>query len=127
MLVPATMLILIVLGGIAVDLTAVHGAQRSTYRIASAAADDAAGMIDHRLLQETGQVRIDEPAARRVIAAQLGSADLPGQVDGVTVAVGPNTVDLRFSVRVTHVFLSAVPGVDDAQDVPIAVRGRLQP
>ena len=48
------LLVLLCLGGVAVDLTIVHGAHRGAHRIVSAAADDAAAMIDTDLLQESG-------------------------------------------------------------------------
>ncbi|CAN5650170.1 hypothetical protein BH10ACT3_BH10ACT3_07710 [soil metagenome] len=71
MLVPAIMLILIALGSIAVDMTAVFGAQRATQQVVAAAADDAAGMLDSRAIQRDGTIAIDPIAAERVAVAHI--------------------------------------------------------
>ena len=124
-LVPAMMLVLIALAAVAVDLTAVHMAQRSLYRVASAAADDAAGMLDTRRIQIDGALRIDCRAARRVVIARLRAADLPGPVLDLTVTCTDDMVDIRARVAVPHMFMGAVPGAPDIDDAPISVRARV--
>jgi hypothetical protein len=126
-LVPAMMLVLIALAAVAIDLTAVHVAQRSLYRTVSAAADDAAGMLDTRRIQLDGRLQVDCPSARRVIDARLRSADLPGPMLDLNVMCTDDRVDVRARVAVQHVFLAAVPGAPDIDDVPIAVRARVDP
>ena len=125
-LVPALALVLIVLGAIAVDLVAAHAAQRSLHRVVSAAADDAAGMVDARSYQRDGVLRIDPTAAERVVRARLRTADLPGRIETTTVTVGDTTVDVQVRATVPHVFLGALPGAADIESVPIRVRGRLE-
>jgi hypothetical protein len=124
-LVPAMMLVLIALAAVAIDLTAVHVAQRSLYRAASAAADDAAGMLDARRIQLDGSLRVDCPAARRVIVARLRAADLPGPIVELTVTCTDDVVELRTRVAVPHVFLGAVPGAPAVDDAPVSVRARV--
>ena len=114
-LVPAMMLVLIVLAGIAVDLVASHVAQRSLYRTVSAAADDAAGMIDGRRLQADGSLTIDDAAAERVVRTRLATSDLPGPVTEAVVDTDDTTVEVRVRVLIPRIFLRAVPGADDAR------------
>lgn len=125
-LVPAMMLVVIALAAIAVDLVASHAAQRSMFRTASAAADDAAGMIDARRLQRDGALVVDRDAAQRVVRARLDVDDLPGQLLESVVTVQDTTVEVRLRVRVRHIFLDSVPGID-SDTVPIRVRARLDP
>ena len=125
-LVPAMMLVLIALAAIAVDLVAAHAAQRSLYRTVSAAADDAAGMIDARRVQQDGALVVDRDAAERVVRARLDATDLPGPLLGSEVTVGDTTVDIRVRVRIRHIFLDPLPGFDTTS-VPIRVRARLDP
>jgi hypothetical protein len=137
-LVPSLVLVLIVLGGISVDAAVAHAAQRDLYRTLSAAADDAAAMVDQRQLQLDGTVRLDEDAARRVVQAHLAAssselgegargADHPHHIRAVQVEVDDTTVGIEVEAVAPHVFLSAVPGMPDGTRVHLAVTGRLQP
>ena len=126
-LAPAMALVLIVLAAIALDLSAVAAVQRAVERTAAAAADDAAGMLDGRAHQLDGTVRIDAVAAERVVRARLAAADVPGHVREVDVDVTATTVDVTVRVESPHLFLRAVPGMDDrVLSAPIHVRARLR-
>lgn len=127
-LVPAMMLVLFCLGGIAIDMTLVHGAHRSAHRVVSAAADDAAGMIDAAALQRTGELTIDPVAARQVALDQIDAMRLPGRVvDGpsVGVAAAGDTVTVAVTLEIDHVMLRAVPGHDDHEQIHVVAEGRL--
>ena len=127
-LVPAMLLVLLCLGGVAVDLTIVHGAHRSAHRIVSAAADDAAAMIDTDLLQESGELRVDPELARRVALAQLDAMVLPGTVVGspvVTVSAAGDVVTIAVDLDIDHVMLRGVPGHPDHQQIHVAASARL--
>ncbi len=126
-MVPALALVLVVLGAVAIDLAVAHAAQRSAVRVATAAADDAAGMIDRRAVQLDGVVRIDPVAADLVARARIRTADLPGPVEGVEVHSDASSVEVVLRVRVPHVFLDAVPGGPGSGTVPIRVRARMTP
>src|SRR3954453_130837 len=76
--VPAMTLVLLALAGIAVDLTALHGAHRSVHRSVWAAADEGAGVGDGREGQASGRAVIDPEAATRLATAHLPTAQLPG-------------------------------------------------
>ena len=122
------MLVLFCLGGIAIDMTLVHGAHRSAHRVVSAAADDAAGMIDAAALQRTGELTIDPVAARQVALDQIDAMRLPGRiVDGPSVGVDAagDTVTVAVTVEIDHVMLRAVPGHDDHEQIHVVAEGRL--
>lgn len=127
-LVPTMLLVLMCLGGLAIDLSLLHGAHRSAHRVVSAAADDAAAMIDTEQLQLTGELRIDPAAAQRVALAQVGTMTLPGrQLGAVRVEVDPDgtTVSVSVAVEVDHVMLRALPGAPDEQRLDVIAHARL--
>jgi hypothetical protein len=137
-LVPSLVLVLVVLGGISVDAAVAHAVQRDLYRTLSAAADDAAGMIDQQRLQLDGTVQLDQDAARRVVHAHLGvaagglgagnaGADHPRHLRSVEVEVDERTVTIRVAAEVPRVVLSGVPGMGEHLLVHLVVTGRLQP
>ena len=136
MLAPALVLVVIVLGAIAIDLSLVHTARRSAYRSLSAAVDDAASMIDSREFQLSGDVQLDEAAAERVVYAHLGllDGDAPAgfaepafEVLTATVEVDvPNsTVRIHATIEVDHVLLTAVPAMGDSTQFEMDVAGRM--
>ena len=128
MLVPAMLLVLICLGGIAIDLSVMHGAHRSAHRSITASADDAAAMIDSSLLQETGDLRIDPIAARRIALSQMEAVQLPGRVaDGPWVVVDDSgsVVTVGVVLDVDHVMLRALPGHEDRERITVIARARL--
>lgn len=124
-LAPALVLVLVVLAGIAVDLSIVHAAQRRLARVAAAAADDAAGMVDERRVQLDGAILVDPTAARAVVEDRFARSDLPGRLVDLDVAVERDRVVLRASVVVPHLFLRALPGGDRGEVVAVTSAGRL--
>jgi hypothetical protein len=125
-LIPAVTLAFVVLAGIALDLAAVHAAHRSAHRVASAAADDAAGMIDTRQVQIEGRVVVDPDAATRLAMGRVLSATLPGRTEHLRIEVRDDLVVVAFELVVGHAFLGTFPGVDDAR-VPVTARARVLP
>lgn len=127
MLVPTLMLVSIVLAGIAIDLSLIHGAHRSTHRVVSSAADDAAGMLDERQLQLTGELRIDPERARSVAMAHVDRSRLPGSLVDARVVVSPagDLVEVTVEIAVQHVVLRAAPGHGDQQRLVVTARSRL--
>ncbi|MFV0317955.1 MAG: hypothetical protein ACK5O2_13475 [Microthrixaceae bacterium] len=136
MLAPALVLVVLVLGAIAVDLSLAHTARRSAYRSLSAAADDAAGMIDQVEFQRSGIVRLDPQAARRVARAHLGLLD--GEVPegfaapafevleaDVDVDVTDATVRIDALVEIPTVMMPAIAGLSDVSSTRIVVTGRM--
>ncbi len=128
MLVPAAILVFFVLGSISIDLTAIFLAQRSAQRSVSAAADDAAAMLDTRLIQYNGELRIDTAAAEQVarahIAARVPAARLRGPVI-VRVSADRKSIEVRITVRVPHIMMKALPGRTDYEDLTVTSAGRI--
>lgn len=134
MLAPALVLVVLALGAIAVDMALVHTARRSAHRSLSAAADDAAAMVDGHRLHTAGEVTVDPERARRVALAHLGvlrdeaAAELgrPG-FDVIDARVAVDTARAEVTVtatfRVRHVFLAAIPGRADHTDVTLSATG----
>lgn len=128
-LVPTMLLVVIALGAIAVDLTALHVAQRSTQRVAATAADDAAAMLDTRQVQVDGTVRIDEGAARRVAVAHARTASLAGALqEPVDVRVAPDgsTVTVTLRVRVRDLIGGPLRGDDAETEIRATATARLR-
>ncbi len=115
MLVPAMMLVFMVLAAIAVDLSAIHMTQRRASAVLAVAADDAAGMLDERALQVEGILVIDEPAAARVASAHISTSDIGSSLAGhptLSFSADRRGVTIEAELRVHHVFLDALPGID---------------
>ena len=71
MLVPVGVLILMFLAAIAVDLSAVHMAQRNLQDVLSSAADDAASSLDRDQIRLGDQVVIEQSDAARIATAEV--------------------------------------------------------
>lgn len=143
MLVPALLLVLMTLGGVGVDMALTHSAQRAAYKTLSAAADDAAGMLDGARLQADGTVALDRSAAERVARAHLGVLpaevgdravgaarigaveSLPYRVVSSGVTTTDDSVTITATIEVDHIFLGAVPGLQDRSRVTVTTTGRL--
>lgn len=135
MLVPAMLMVVMVLGGIAVDLSLAYSAQRSLYRTLSAAADDAASMVDTRAHQINGSVRLDTDAATRVARTHLGVVESNLGADTArahptnelldsSVLVTADSVTVTATVSVEHIFMKAVPGSPDSSEVTVVAVGK---
>jgi hypothetical protein len=116
MLMPAAVLVVMVLGAIAVDLTAVRLGQRELITAAGDAANDAVTVgLDEAALRAGRGYHLDparaEAAALDALAAQGLLDDLAGPPE-VTV-VDDGTVEVRLSRRVPHLFARALPGAPD--------------
>lgn len=108
---PAAVLILMILGALAVDFTAVHLRQRELENAADAAANDAvAAALNQPDLRDDGEVLIDHQLAASVIAASVGARNLDGAaIDGA--AIEDNEITVTLSMRVDYIFGRAL-GLD---------------
>ncbi len=113
---PAGVLIVFVLGGLAVDASAVHLAQRELLDATASAASDAAGAgIDTVALRSSGVVRLDPGRARLAAERSLAAQGLAGLDPGsvrVEVDAAAAKVTVRAARRTRHVFAPALPGSD---------------
>ena len=128
-LVPTMLLVVIALGAIAVDLTALHVARRSVQRVAETAADDAAAMLDTRRVQVDGTIRIDAGAAHRVAVAHARTASLPGRLQepvDVQVASDGTTVTVTLRVQVRDVISGPVGSDGGETEIRASATARLR-
>jgi hypothetical protein len=96
-LVPASFVIVLLLGAIAVDAAMVHLGQRRAYDVAAHAANDAAGAgIDRDVARRSGAFVYDPRRVHEIAAGTVRAADIdglrflyarPGRDGGVAVAV----------------------------------------
>ena len=124
MLMPAAVLVLIVLGGIAVDSAIVLLAQRELVNAAGAAANDAAAeAVDDAALYRRGEVAVD-PARAAQVAAHAVAARAPSGLElsgPPVVRVAGAQVCVRITARVDRLFAPAVPGA--GRSTTVSARG----
>ncbi len=114
MFMPAAVLILIVLGALAVDFTAVHLRQRELENAADAAANDAAAAaVDQQILRTSGEIVLDPALAAQVIAASVGARNLDdAAIAGASTSGNEVTVTLTMSVEYIFGKAFGLPGTD---------------
>lgn len=123
MLMPAAVLIVLLLGSIAVDFSAVFLRQRELYSAASAAANDAATYgVDEALFRAAKGYQLD-PAnvAKAADAAFEARGFHRPEVDWQTGVVGTDEVEITATMDVPYVFAKAIPGVPHSQRVTVHV------
>lgn len=113
LLFPAAVLIVLVLGAIAVDLSAVHLAKREVLDLAASAANDAvtAG-LDHGHYRTTGEYVVDPALAAAAVDRAVAANDPSGATTVLAVTVGPGPADITVELSTTAhpVFAPALPG-----------------
>ena len=119
MLMPAGVLIVLLLGAIAFDLSLVFLRQRQATSVAGDVANDLATQaVDEAELRATGAYRLDPGRADALGRALIGPSDLAGEVLDVDIDVlGDDTVQVTVVVRVDYVFAKAVPGASEGTEV----------
>lgn len=121
MLMPAAFLILLVLGAIAVDLTAVRVGQRSLLSSATDAANDAVTVgLDEDAYRAGSGYRLDPGKVRESVYAVLFAKGILHRLTSAPIiTIHPDssvTVELRG--KVDHIFGRALPAASD----PVPVR-----
>jgi hypothetical protein len=124
MLMPAAMLIVIVLGAIAVDLSVVQLSQREVAAAASGAANDAVTYgLDEAALRAGGAYALDPERVQRAVDLSVASGDLADEIDSVTVTpTGPDTAEVTLTMDVDYIFAKALPGGPDHTTVKATAR-----
>lgn len=121
-LIPAWILILVLLGGIAVDTAAVHMAQRRGNRQLAMIVADAAQIVDTSHLLTTGDMQLHSEGAQRVVHELIEHTNFPGSLHSqpeVIIDVEAGTVTANLELQVPHIFLNAAPTTSDYEIVPI--------
>lgn len=119
MLMPAAVLVVLVLGAIAVDLSVVHLGEREVGAAASAAANDAvASAVSEADLYSGGRFSLDSTEVHDVVLTSLAAQDFSGRdlrlasppvltdSDGDG---GADTVQITVTMQVDYVFAAGIP------------------
>lgn len=119
MLMPAGVLVVLLLGAIAFDLSLVFLRQRQASSVAVDVANDlATAALDEAAFRADGRFRLDPDRADELGRALVAASDLGADVREVDVAVvGLDTVEVRVVVDVDYVFAKAIPGASDGTTV----------
>lgn len=128
MLMPAAILIVIVLGAIAVDLSLVHLAERQLQSAVDDAANDATAALREDAYRAGGGYSIDPGRAMELVQQSLEGGDLPGALVGPTrVRVTGDRIEVSATVEVDYLFADVVPGHPGSTTVTVDVRAYVTP
>ena len=129
MLMPAAVMIVMVLGAIAVDLSAVRLGQRELIAAAGDAANDAVTIgLDEAALRAGNGYHLDPERVREAVADTLaakGILDDLAEPPSITID-GDSTVTVRLARRVPHLFAKALPGAPDDELVRATVTAQVE-
>ncbi len=128
LLFPAAILVVLALGAITIDLSALHGARRRAERVVTAVADDAAAVIDVTALRRGLPPGIEMTRARIQALSDLAEADLPGTIVGtpqITPGPRPATIVVEVTLRMRRGLAGLIPGAPDHEQVRVRAVGEL--
>ena len=106
LLYPTGVLVLLLFGAMAMDLSHIRNERTELANIARSAADDAAAAIDVDQLRAGDPLVVDLVLARKFINADLAGAHLGAvrvRVDSIVAGVTPGTVVVELSAYVPHI------------------------
>lgn len=115
---PFAVLVVLGLGGLALDFALFFQAHREAVDVASGLANDIAGVVDEAAFATTGVVQIDTDRAR--VLLDLANADLAGHPSGLQCRAtippaAPDSVDVACTGRADAVLLPAAGLLGDMQ------------
>ena len=128
MIMPAAFLILLVLGAIAVDLTAIRVGQRSLLSSATDAANDAVTVgLDESTYRSGGGYALDPQRVREAVYAVLYAKGILHRLTTApTIVIHPDrSVTVSLQGTVEHMFARALPGVSDPVPVHAEATARI--
>lgn len=119
MLVPAGVLVVLLLGAVAFDLSLVFLRQRQASSVAVDLSNDLATLaLDEQHLRATGEYRLDAALARHTAGDLLARSDLAEEATGLEVRViGTDSVSVTVTVAVDYVFARSIPGAAEGTEV----------
>lgn len=111
---PAAMLIVLVLGGIAIDVSLSQVRARELQSVAASSANDALASLDILALRNDGEIRFDRARAQIIVAESVAAGPLPSAtIDFIGVqtdALGRPEFVVTLSLDVDLVIAPALPG-----------------
>ena len=119
MLMPAGVLVVLLLGAIAFDLSLLFLRQRQASSLAVDLANDVVTVaFDEPSFRRDGVFRLDPDQADRLVAAWVEQSALAPDVVEVEVrVVGPDAAEVRVVLRVDYVFARSIPGAAEGTTV----------
>jgi Flp pilus assembly protein TadG len=125
MLMPAAVLVLLMLGGIAFDYAHLYLGKRELTSLAEAAANDAVTYgVDAAAVRRGDGYVLDPDLVTRSVDASVAThaRDLHLIGEPEVELVSPTTVEVRLTARVDYVFTRAIPGVRQSETVRVVAR-----
>jgi len=114
LLFPAAMLIVLVLGGLAIDVGLSHVRARELQSVAASSANDALASLDVNALRTDGRIQFDQARAHAIVAESIAAGPLPGAaIDFIgirTDTIGRPEFVVTLSLDVELVIAPALPG-----------------
>ena len=111
---PAAMLIVLVLGGMAIDVSLSQVRARELQSVAASSANDALASLDIAALRNDGEIRFDHARAQAIVAESVAAGPLPSAtIDFVGIqadALGRPEFVVTLSLEVDLVIAPALPG-----------------
>jgi hypothetical protein len=122
MLMPAGVLVVLLLGAIAVDMSLLFLRQRQAAAVAGDVANDLAALaLDVPTFRASGDYVLDPGRADEAGRALLDASDLGEDITSAVITVsGEDTVTVRVTVAVEYLFAKAIPGTGDGTTVTAA-------
>lgn len=119
MLMPAGVLVMLLLGAIAFDMSLLFLRQRQAAAVAGDVANDLAALaLDVPTFRASGDYVLGPTRADEVGRSLLDASDLAAHITTAVITVtGDDTVNVRVTVAVDYVFAKAIPGADDGTTV----------
>ena len=112
MLMPAAVLIVLLLGAVAVDLTVIHLQQRAGISAAGSAANDAVTYgLDQAALRRGDGYHLDPDRVRLAVLEALAAQGLTDELTApprITITA-PDTVTVSLDLRADYLFARAIP------------------
>jgi len=122
MLMPAAVLVLIMLAGIAFDFSHLYLAKRDLASLADAAANNAVTHgVDEASIRRGDGFALDPELVEQSVVASIAvhSPDLHLIGDPSVELIGPTKVRVTLVARIDYVFTRAVPGANDSETVRV--------
>ena len=128
MLMPAGVLVVLMLGAIAFDLSLLFLRQRQAASLAGDVANDLATQaIDEATFRSTGEYRLDPDRADELGRALVAQSDLAEELVEVEVDVlADDTVRVTVVLHVDYVFAKSIPGASDGTQVQASATATAQ-
>jgi hypothetical protein len=115
---PAAVLVVVVLGSIAVDLSIAYLGRRELAAAAASAANDAVTYgVDEAAYRRDGTYVLDPARVSRAVSDAVAAQRPPVHDLRIDVAIAGSEVTVTLSASVTYVFAGAIPGAPDGTRV----------